>query len=293
MLQKLFFFICLLALTACSNRKIAQQPDAAKSLHLKNTYGTYAAPPRLANGRVNQQQLLAELKEINATTYHWLIWMNENDWDDLQIFLPLAKKQGLKVWVSLVPPSESKPIAKRSSEPYQMDYKTWAVEIARLSVKHPNLVAWSIDDFAHNLKVFTPSYVDSCLKGAKAINPSLAFVPCIYYRQINATFAANYGQLLDGILFPYRAQSAGDNLTNASLVEKEIATIRSLFRKNLPVFVDIYATGHSRLGESSVDYVKQVLAFSRQYADGVLIYCHQDPVKFAAKYNVIREGLNR
>lgn len=293
MLQKIFLFTCLLAFTACSNRKIAQQPDAAKALHLKNTFGTYAAPPRLPNGRVNQAQLLAELKEINATTYHWLIWMNENDWDDLQIFLPLAKKQNLKVWVSLVPPSESKPIAKHSSEPYQMDYKTWAVEIARLSVKYPNLVAWSIDDFAHNLKLFTTSYTDSCLKGARAINPKLAFVPCVYYRQITPTFATNYGELLDGILFPYRAETGGGNLTDATKVEPEIASIRKLFRKDFPVFVDIYATGHSRLGQSSVDYVKDVLAFSKKYADGVLIYCHQDPEKSAAKYNVIREGLNR
>jgi hypothetical protein len=293
MLQKIFLFTCLLAFSACSNRKVAQQPDAAKALHLKNTYGTYAAPPRLPNGRVNQAQLLAELKEINATTYHWLIWMNENDWDDLQIFLPLAKKQGLKVWVSLVPPSESKPIAKHSSEPYQMDYKTWAVEIARLSVKYPNLVAWSIDDFAHNLKLFTTSYTDSCLKGARAINPNLAFVPCVYYRQITPTFATNYGELLDGILFPYRAETGGGNLTDPTKVEPEVASIRKLFRKDFPVFVDIYATGHSRLGQSSADYVKDVLAFSKKYADGVLIYCHQDPVKSAAKYNVIREGLNR
>ncbi len=293
MLQKLLFFTLLLGLTACSNRKIAQDQDASKTTHLKNTYGTYAAPPRLANGRVNQQQLLAELKEIHATTYHWLIWQNENDWDDLQIFLPLAKKQNIKVWVSLVPPTESKPITKHSSEPYQMDYKTWATAIARLSVKYPNLVAWSIDDFAHNLKLFTTSYTDSCLKGARAINSNLAFVPCVYYRQITPAFAAGYGELLDGILFPYRAETGGGNLTDPTKVEAEVASIRKLFKKDFPVFVDIYATGHSRLGQSSADYVKQVLAFSKQYADGVLIYCHQDPVKSPAKYNVIREGFNR
>lgn len=290
MLQKLFFFTCLLALASCSNRKIAQQQDAGKSL--KNTYGTYSAPPRLPNGRVNHTQLLAELKEIHATTYNWLIWTNENDWDDLQVFLPLAKEQHLKVWVSLVPPSESKPIAKHSSEPYQMDYKSWATAIAHLSIKYPNLVAWSIDDFAHNLKVFTKPYTDSCLKGAKAINPRLAFVPCVYYRQITPAFAANYGDLLDGVLFPYRSESTKANLQDATKVESEIATIRKLFRKDFPVFVDIYATGHSALGQSSVDYVKQVLTFSKQYADGVLIYCHQDPVKSTAKYDVIRKGFN-
>jgi len=60
MLQKLFFFTFLLGLTACSDRKIAKQPDARNSL--KNTYGTYAAPPRQPDGRVNQTKLLAELK---------------------------------------------------------------------------------------------------------------------------------------------------------------------------------------------------------------------------------------
>ncbi|MBO9154500.1 hypothetical protein ACFOTA_19970 [Chitinophaga sp. GCM10012297] len=294
MLQRSLIFCCMLLALACSSSKVSRQDAAAgKTQLLKNTFGTYGAPPRLASGRVNMEQLLAELKELNVTTYHWLIWQNENDWDDLQLFLPLARKQNIKVWVTVVPPTESKPIAKMSSEPYQMDYLRWAQEFARLSLKEPNLTAWSVDDFAHNLKTFTPSYTDSCLKAASVINPRLSFVPCVYYRQITPQFAAGYGSLLDGLLFPYRAESAGANLKDPSMVESEIATIRKLFKPGMPVFVDIYATAHSRLGASTPEYVKQVLEYSKLYADGVLIYCHQDPVKSAAKYNIIKEGFNK
>lgn len=291
MLQRLFIFSCLLWCASCSSSKLhTQNAAAAKTQLLKNTYGTYGAPPRLAGGRVNMEQLLAELKELHVTTYHWLIWQNENDWDDLQAFLPVARKHNIKVWVTVVPPSESKPRAKMNSEPFGKDYKRWAQELARLSLKEPALVAWSIDDFAHNLDTFTPSYTDSCLQGAKAINPRLSFVPCLYYRQITPKFAEAYGAMLDGLLFPYRAESAGGNLKDPSMVESEIATIRKLFKPGMPVFVDIYATAHSRLGPSTPEYVKQVLEFSKLYADGVLIYCHQDPVKSAEKYNVIKEG---
>ncbi|RPD39123.1 hypothetical protein EG028_21155 [Chitinophaga barathri] len=290
----MLFFSCLLWLTSCSGSKVHKQDAAAgKTQLLKDTYGTYGAPPRLANGHVNMDQLLAELKELNVTVYHWLIWQSENDWDDLKTFLPLARKQHIKVWVTVVPPTESKPIARWSSEPYQMDYKRWAEEFARLSLKETNLVAWSVDDFAHNLKKFTPSYTDSCLQAARGINPRLSFVPCVYYRQITPQFAAAYGSLLDGLLFPYRAESAGSNLKDPSMVESEVASIRKLFKPGMPVFVDIYATAHSRLGASSPEYVKQVLEFSKIYADGVLIYCHQDPVKSAAKYNIIKEGFNQ
>lgn len=287
--QRLLCLLCLLLLASCTGRKL----QGSRERDLENTYGTYGAPPRLANGRVDHQQLLAELKEIHATTYHWLIWQHEKDWDDLKLFLPLARERRLKVWVTVVPPSESKPRAKFSSEPYQLDYKRWATEFARLSLQEPNLVAWSIDDFAHNLSFFTREYMTACLEGAKAINPRLAFVPCVYYKQATPAFAARYGDLLDGLLFPYRAESAGANLKDPALVGPEVAAIRKLFRKNFPVFIDIYATGHSRLGQSSAAYVKEVLELGRRYANGVLIYCHQDPVRSSEKYNIIKTGFNK
>jgi len=250
--------------------------------------GTYDAAPRLANGRVDLDRLLSELADLQANTYHWLIWHAETDWEDLQAFLPRAGKAGLKVWVTLVPPSESPPHTKRFSEPYRLDYERWAIEIARLSREHPHLLAWSIDDFTHNLRVFTPERIKAIRASTREINPQLAFVPCSYFSAVKPDFAREYAGLVDGLLFPYRHESGGANLTNADRVEVEVARLRELMGPAVPIIVDVYATRHSRLGDSTPDYVEQVIAAATSCADGVLIYCHQDPVKQTAKYQVIR-----
>jgi hypothetical protein len=294
--RQLLFFLGFFLMAACAHQK-AQHASAEviRTNNLKNTYGTYARPPRKGgpNDRVDIPKLIEQLKDMHANTYHWLIWHNANDWDDLKLFLPEARKNNIKVWITILPPSESKPISKFDSEPFAQDYQQWAAAIAQLSIQEPNLVAWSIDDFAHNLTRFTPAYTDSCLQKARAINPRLAFVPCVYYRQATPAFATNYGHLLDGILFPYRAESVRANLQDPSMVQKEIDTLRSLFRKNFPVIVDIYATAHSRLGPSTPAYVKDVMRLSHHYAEGILIYCHQYPDTDAEKYNLIKEEFSK
>ena len=126
------------------------------------------------------------------------------------------------------------------------------------------------------------------LDAAHAVNPRLAFVPCLYFRQLTPKFADAYGDLLDGVLFPYRNESVKANLTDAGQVAAEVARVRQLFRPGLPVIVDVYATRHSTLGDSTPDYVAQVVASARACADGVMIYCHQDPKAQAAKYAAIR-----
>jgi len=251
----------------------------------RGTLGTYANPPRFEDGRIDLKGLISELKDIHANTYNWLIRTNNDDLEVLKLFLPLARKAKLKVWATLVPPSEPP-----ASEPFKLDYERWASELALLSLAEPNLVAWSIDDFVHNLKLYTPEYVRKFLAAACAINPKLAFVPCCYFKQTTPLFARNYGHLLDGILFPYRAESVGANLQDASQVENEIAKLREMFGPKFPIVLDIYASGHSRLGTSTPEYLKEVLVSGLKSADGVLIFRHQDPVKFPAKYQIIKEG---
>lgn len=251
--------------------------------------GTYNAAPRLANGRVDLDRLLTELADLKADTYNWLIWHAETDWEDLQAFLPRAGKTGIKVWITLVPPSESPPHTKSFSEPFRLDYERWGVEIARLSRKHPHLVAWSIDDFTHNLRSFTPERMKKIRASTREISPHLAFVPCSYYSAVKPAFARDYADVVDGLLFPYRHESGGANLTNPGRVEAEVARLRELMGSGVPIIVDVYATRHSRLGDSTPQYVAQVIATAMEVADGVLIYCHQDPSKQPAKYRVIRQ----
>jgi hypothetical protein len=263
-------------------------PDRAAALH--GCAGTYAGAPRGKDGRVDASRLVAQLKDLHADTYSWIVWTAETDWDDLQAFLPLAREAGVRVWVTLVPPSESPPRSKRFSEPYRLDYERWAIEIARLSVAHPNLVAWSIDDFTHNLAFFTPEKVRAIVAGARAINPKLAFVPCSYFPGITAKFATGYTGSIDGILFPYRHESNKANLSDATLLKPELARLRELLGPDVPIVVDVYSTAHSRLGPSTPEYVRDVLTQARSAADGVMVYCHPDPGgKDAAKYPVVRE----
>lgn len=273
-----------------SNEKLGEHAFTFSREH-KMILGTYAGLPRLFNGRADLDKLLEQLKDLNANTYNWLIWQNENDWDDLKLFLPMALKNKIAVWVTAVPPSESRPKTKWNSEPFGLDYIKWSEEIAKLSKDYPNLVAFSIDDFVHNLAFYTPEYVGKMVNKIDAINPSLQFIPCCYYRQITVDFAQKYTPMLDGVLFPYRAESEGANLKNAGLVDREIANLRNIFKgfkKQMPIYIDVYLTAHSSLGATTPFYVQEVIRSGKEYADGVLIYTHPDPVKDSEKYQIVK-----
>jgi len=261
--------------------------------HLRGTIGTYASPPVLSNGDINYQELIRQLKDLHANTYHWLDRDNHYNLDNLKEFLPLANEANINVWVTLVPPSESPPKADHFSEPYKLDFVKWASELSKLSLVYPNLVAWSVDDFVHNLDLFTPEYVKHFQDTAKSINPKFAFVPCCYFFKTSPAFAKNYGPLLDGILFPYRSESKVASLTDADQVKPEIDSLRKLFDPGFLIVLDIYASRHSHLGSSTADYVQKVLTTGLKEADAVFIYRHQDPVKEPEKYAIIRKGFKQ
>jgi len=260
----------------------------AQTSRLRGCIGTYDNAPRLADGRMNVPKLISELVDLRANTYNFLMARTTNDWDDLKLFLPRAREKNIAVWVTLLPPSESPPRTKHFSEPFRLDFDRWSEALAKLSRTQPNLVAWSIDDFFHNEKFFTPEMVKCYTDLGRKINPRLLYVPCWYFRQIKPETVAKYDGLFDGLLFPYRAESQGGNLTNATLVEFEVQKIRGLVGTNFPLILDVYATAHSRLGASTTAYVEEVVRRGLGCCDGVLIYCHQDPVANAEKYRVIR-----
>jgi len=117
--------------------------------------------------RVDVGRLVRELVGLRVNTYSWLVHDRDTDWQDFKLFLPLARAQGIKVWLTLVPPTESPPNNKMFSEPFRLDYECWAVEIAKLSVTEPSLIAWSIDDFTQNVQFFTPEKLRGIVKGAR------------------------------------------------------------------------------------------------------------------------------
>ena len=108
-------FVAILALSLICPAVHAAEAD------FRNCAGTYSAAPRGADKRVDVPVLLNRLKELHAESYNWLVWGHDTDWDDLQLFLPKAREQGLRVWVTLVPPSESPPKTKAYAEPFKTD----------------------------------------------------------------------------------------------------------------------------------------------------------------------------
>jgi|GEM_PF-271756 len=283
-------FVLLLSLA--TSAAVAQSNlSTDRAQVLRGCLATYAGVSRGKDRRVDVARLVRELVDLRLNTYSWLVHDRDTDWDDLQRFLPLARGHGIKVWVTLVPPSESPPNNKMFSEPFRLDYERWGTEIARLSVAESNLVAWSVDDFTHNVKFFTPEKLRGIIEGARAINPRLAFVPCCYFSTTAKSKVLNdYRGLLDGILFPYRSESAKIGLSDATQVEAEVVKIRSLpGAEGLPIIVDVYATRHSSLGQSTPEYVRDVMTAARGCADGVMIYCHQNPATQPAKHGIIRE----
>jgi hypothetical protein len=290
LIRSLVLLSLLTPLAGCVTSRTAEQTariDRARVIF--GTRATYCNAPRKADTRVDVDRLIAELVELHANTYSFCIHNYATDWDDLQLILPRAREKGIRIWGSLVPPSESPPRTKKYSEPFRLDYRRWAVEFAKLSLREPNLVAWSIDDFTHNLKApYTPEYVRAMLDAAHKINPKLAFVPCCYFPAIKPAFVTNYCPLIDGILFPYRHESDKANLKDPSLVEPELKQIKQMVGPAFPVVLDIYATAHSRLGATTPEYVEQAMIAGQRAADGVMIYCHQDPLKNPEKYQIIK-----
>ncbi len=166
--------------------------------------GDYDAELRAADGHVDSALMVKRLQDLGANTYMWLIWHSPDDWEDLQAFLPLARQAGIRVWVYLVPHSESGPDYPYS-EPFRLDYIRWAQEIAKLSLKNPNLVGYVIDDFRANMSPgrFTPDYIRRMTRAGKTINPKLRFYPLLYYPEINARLVQDLAPVIDGVVAAY------------------------------------------------------------------------------------------
>lgn len=181
-----------------------QSAPSSKPMLSRLHFADYDSELRQPDGHVHIDAMVAGLKELGVTTYYWLIWHAATDWDDLKLFLPKAAQAGIKVWVYLVPPSENPPQYGNSySEPFRLEYHRWAEEIARLSLEHPNLTAWVIDDFYANHELFTPAYLREMQARSKRINPRLAFLPLMYFGEIRPRFVENYRGVIDGVVVAY------------------------------------------------------------------------------------------
>ncbi|HEX6681969.1 MAG TPA: hypothetical protein VF062_04210 [Candidatus Limnocylindrales bacterium] len=194
--------------------------------------GDYATPIRNtdANADINVAATISKLTGANVDTYAYLICYGlrgGRDWNTLPSFLSAAAAAGIDVWVYICPPTESKDAQGNEIPPYYLDYVGWAQAIANLSVAHPNLTGWAIDDFAGNVNKFTRAYTETMVNAARAIKPSIKFRPVLYYTNLvgYSNMLGAYRYYIDGVIFPYRNESGGMDTTNSANADPEIRAV--------------------------------------------------------------------
>jgi len=183
--------------------------------------GAMGNDARLANNRIDIASTITALRELGANTYFYLIWQDEHDWDDLPAFADEAAKHGITVWVYIVPWSETPPHRKHGwgfSEPLRNDYITWAKQIAQLSLSHPNIAGYVIDDFFDNTLEpdhFSPPYVREMTAAGRIVNPRIRFYPLMYPQTPWGEFLDRYGGMIDGVVvcYPYSESAVRNVLT--------------------------------------------------------------------------------
>ena len=285
------------AVFAQTSRSSFSQPapnrHALLESSLRGTLGDYDAEPRRADGRVDIPRLLSQIRTAHMNTYDWLIWHAATDWGDLNDFLPQAAKQGLRVWVTLCPPSEQGG-AYPYSEPFRLDFIRWADEIGKLSLKHSNLTALVIDDFCSNMSFFTAKCVNQISRTLRRNNPRIAFLPTIYYWTVAGVDAGeyfksgsqrvvpgkpmselrrlleSYGDAIDGVVFPYAELESGDALAY------QLDVCREWLGPERFLITCLYAQGSSGSGGNkprTPGYLRKTLQIAHDKSDGIRIYC--------------------
>lgn len=195
---------------------------------------------------VNVTQLLAGLTATNANTYSALVCdknttgPNQMSYDALITILQATTAftvngQALRVWVTLLPPTESVgdacvPPPDNPATPFNEtalfdpslgynDYVAWAELMGRLGALWPQLVALQIDDMTHDVQppagIFTPDIVARMTSGLRANGaPFMSLIPTTYYTEgTDPPFVwdkwPDFPLVVDSVLFYFRNQKEG------------------------------------------------------------------------------------
>ena len=253
------------------------------------------------DGHVAVARTLDRLQGAHITTYLYEIYRSRAraEWDDLPAFLDAAAARGISVLVYLFPPSES----DAAYLPFGFDYPRWAAELATLSLNHPALKGFTIDDFGENPGAFPPDYARRMVRAARRHNPRFQFWPVFYYREIvgpNAAISKFDPGIIDGVIFPFRDEPVFDTSVSMT-VAGQILHVRQALKPNQHLAVMVYAVYYSHQtnkGNPSPDYVGAVtqdaLAIGEAgFDDGTIVFNlnltgQDDPYSRAADYDRIR-----
>nr|MDO8113397.1 hypothetical protein [Candidatus Sigynarchaeota archaeon] len=234
----------------------------------------------------NITTLVKHCEALGINCFHFLIFNYTTEWPDFQDFIIAAEQSAILLarnfttWLYLLPPSETD---GTGYAPIGRDYIQWMNVSAQFSKLHPIFTAVLMDDFmagADNRNLFTGAYLQQMRDAADAYDPSLAFVGCNYWDEVNPSLqpeiwnvAVQIGPYLDGILYPYvDASSHAWNLIHTDSMCTEIARVKEIY-PGIPVILDIYASGPTMIQEKpNATYVGTLMDSARTCCDGMALY---------------------
>jgi hypothetical protein len=242
--------------------------------------------------------LMAAIRAQGFDTWDQMPRSAESLWDaaslgDLERTLEVAGDVGLKVWATLIPPSESETVARMPLPERQEYYYSIAERFARLAAKHPHFVAFTCDDFSLNNAFFTPPMLSEMARRWRAICPRLAFLPLLYYPGVSKDFFTRYGDYVDGIVFHFRSESYPPAVIPAydpksfdmygDVMRYELKRVREMAGEHTVIcgiYIGYYRGGWGVLApdgqqpttEHVIRDAAQKVGIAHPYADGVRVY---------------------
>ena len=70
-----------LGTAAAASTATSPSANADRTAAVRGCRATYDAAPRRKDGRVDTDALLAQLRDLGADTYNWLVWTKNTDWN--------------------------------------------------------------------------------------------------------------------------------------------------------------------------------------------------------------------
>lgn len=192
---------------------------------------------------------------LNADAITYI--MSYFGYENLENFLNETK---LEVWCVLDPVG---------NEPFGNDFEAWAEYFANISLKYPNLKAFTIDDLhPYQPPFFTPGYIKRIMQAKNRINPNLRFIPTLYFDSGDELkfFRNRYKEVFtDGTFMWYWASYWGT--PDLKELENYVKEAKELV--NVPVIVGIYPIARNKFYNTT--FLKEMLETAMQL-DGIALF---------------------
>ncbi|HOV32854.1 MAG TPA: hypothetical protein PLX23_05775 [Candidatus Hydrogenedens sp.] len=278
------------------NKSIIEQ-RAKTSPFYRGIVSAYAGMKYKQDGTPDNDVMISILKDLGVNCYTYLICSrSDKELSALGDFCDKALREGIEVWVYLVPPTEApidrdKPIAERKYPPFDMNYLKWSEAIAKISLEHPNMTLWMIDDFDGNLSFFNLDYTKQIYQTSKNINPKLLFGVCVYHESLNKFAKSGYLDFTDALLWGYQHNSSAylDCGLNCSTLPIEINDYLKTGKIAIPC---IYFTPHSswQAGRPTKEYLEKAIDIAFQQSG--IVWVFTTPATGTVNYDVVKNFTN-